>query len=400
MPAPSKYTPNTSYTSWDANNPTLKPRGVDLDADFNEIKATTDATIDRLGLLQRDDGKLGNVTVHKDALDSTVLALLIATGTPRGAWLTLTAYAVKDLVSQAGITYIAVIAHTSGVFATDLAAGKWLQIAGATNASSLPCSPGGALVATDVQSALLELDADLTAHAAAVSGTHGISAFGATLTDDADAATARATLGFGTALTGSLTKRPTRTVLLSGSGTYTVPTGCTALRVRGKGAGGGGGGSGAGAGAGGTGGSTTFNSSAQQALGGSGGGAASGIGNTGGGASGGDLNLQGAPGGTMVNTSSAPGPSGGGRGGGCGIGANTPGVNGATNSGGGGGGAGAQGGAAPGGGGGEGGEFDKLIVGPAASYTYAIGAAGTAGAGAVTGGAGGSGFLAIEEFYN
>ena len=42
-------------------------------------------------------------------------------------------------------------------------------------------------------------DAELAAHAATVSGVHGISAFGATLVDDANAATARTTLGLGTA---------------------------------------------------------------------------------------------------------------------------------------------------------------------------------------------------------
>lgn len=43
----------------------------------------------------------------------------------KGAWLTSTGYVIKDLVQESGITYICTIAHTSGTFATDKAAGKW-----------------------------------------------------------------------------------------------------------------------------------------------------------------------------------------------------------------------------------------------------------------------------------
>lgn len=43
----------------------------------------------------------------------------------RGAWATTTSYALKDVVISGGIAYVAVLAHTSGTFATDLAAGRW-----------------------------------------------------------------------------------------------------------------------------------------------------------------------------------------------------------------------------------------------------------------------------------
>jgi hypothetical protein len=42
------------------------------------------------------------------------------------AWLTATAYAVGDFVTQASVTYYCISAHTSGVFATDLAANRWV----------------------------------------------------------------------------------------------------------------------------------------------------------------------------------------------------------------------------------------------------------------------------------
>ena len=50
----------------------------------------------------------------------------------RGAWATATAYALKDMVVQSGIVYVAMSDHTSGTFATDLAAGKWAIYQGMT----------------------------------------------------------------------------------------------------------------------------------------------------------------------------------------------------------------------------------------------------------------------------
>ena len=44
------------------------------------------------------------------------------------AWVTAHAYVVDDQVSQSGDNFRCLIAHTSGTFATDLAAGKWEEI--------------------------------------------------------------------------------------------------------------------------------------------------------------------------------------------------------------------------------------------------------------------------------
>ena len=41
------------------------------------------------------------------------------------AWATSTAYVVGNFVTNSGTTYYCIVAHTSGTFATDLAAGKW-----------------------------------------------------------------------------------------------------------------------------------------------------------------------------------------------------------------------------------------------------------------------------------
>ena len=61
-----------------------------------------------------------------------------ATPSWQGAWVTATAYALDDVVSDSGNSYICVEAHTSGTFATDLAAVKWeiLAAKGATGAGT------------------------------------------------------------------------------------------------------------------------------------------------------------------------------------------------------------------------------------------------------------------------
>ena len=47
----------------------------------------------------------------------------------KGAWLTATSYVINDAVKQAGSSYVCLVNHTSGTFATDLAAVKWDVIA-------------------------------------------------------------------------------------------------------------------------------------------------------------------------------------------------------------------------------------------------------------------------------
>jgi len=63
----------------------------------------------------------------------------------QGAWQTSTAYALNDAVSNGGSSYICIVAHTSGTFATDLAALKWELLAqkGTDGAGSLTSITAG-----------------------------------------------------------------------------------------------------------------------------------------------------------------------------------------------------------------------------------------------------------------
>lgn len=203
----------------------------------------------------------------------------------------------------------------------------------------------------------------------------------------------------------------TRQVLTSGTA-YTTPAGCTRLFIRMMGAGGGGQGASASTlgGAGGTGGDSSFNSIVAK---GGPGGASFTSGTTTHGSGSASLRILGGIGvagsaysnpnpvdtevGGMMGAASPFGGAGGANIGG--------GISAAANSGSGAGGAAYADTMAGGnyqalGGSGCAGEYVELIInGPAASYTYAIGAGGTAGSGTLPGGVGGAGIIIVDEFY-
>ena len=189
-------------------------------------------------------------------------------------------------------------------------------------------------------------------------------------------------------------------IFTSGSGTYTLPANCKAIKVTMVGGGGGGGPSGtSGGGTAGTGGTTTFGTALLTCTGG--------VGASGGGsATGGDFNLPGMAGAYGPIGSSNPGGMGGGSpfgGQGFGVWSNNAGSAAVANTGSGGG----SGAANTGNffssiGGGSGGYLQRIIGSPSATYAYAVGAGGaggTAGIGGTAGGAGGSGVIIVEEYY-
>jgi len=63
------------------------------------------------------------------AAAASAAAAIVAKMEWQGAWVTSTVYALNDVIEEAGSSYICIVAHTSGVFATDLAAVKWELVA-------------------------------------------------------------------------------------------------------------------------------------------------------------------------------------------------------------------------------------------------------------------------------
>ena len=165
MAQPTAYTPATDFSNDEALNVAGRStvRTAQLDAELAAIEVTLDETLVNLALNQRDDGEIrdGRVKLHTLAAD-TLQLLATAGSTPRGQWLTATDYDATDVVLEAGATYICVVDHTSGTFATDLAAVKWIQL-NPGNAAGLPFTPAAGISAGNTQAAIEEAVADMTA---------------------------------------------------------------------------------------------------------------------------------------------------------------------------------------------------------------------------------------------
>lgn len=138
MAQPRDYTRQYNFSDFQTTSPSNPLPATQVDGELNSVKLTLDDLNTNIALVQRDDGKLKNNAVHKDAFDTGALALINAVGyTPKGNWATATAYAVNDLVDFNSATYLATSAHTSSAaFATDLAADKWLLMANAAISGS------------------------------------------------------------------------------------------------------------------------------------------------------------------------------------------------------------------------------------------------------------------------
>lgn len=148
--------------------------GQNLEAEFRKLQQVTGSTQSRLAEIQRDDGELKNQSVHPDALNQDVRALLVAGDiTVRGAWAAGTVYAPKNIVRNTGGSYLAVVAHTAGAnFDADFAAGKWLLLAG--SGSTGPVFDGtfnqNVMIAPPSGQAELLVNAPITAQQSAVTG--------------------------------------------------------------------------------------------------------------------------------------------------------------------------------------------------------------------------------------
>ena len=144
MTQPPTYTRQFDFAGFSTATPASPHTGSQIDGEFNAIKVTSDAQNVSIARLENDDGTLKNSVIHPDAFNTAALALMAGSWTPQGAWVTSTAYAVSDVVTDDGFTYVCVTAHTSGTFATDLAAGKWIEFASAEARGYAAISVAGA----------------------------------------------------------------------------------------------------------------------------------------------------------------------------------------------------------------------------------------------------------------
>jgi hypothetical protein len=127
--SPQSYDKQASFTTLAQNNGniTVAQIATALDAELVAVETSLDETQARLAEIQRDDGALENGIVTLESLNAGVYDLLSAENSLfKGEWATGVSYAVADSVFSGSDVYYCAIAHTSGVFATDLGAGKWV----------------------------------------------------------------------------------------------------------------------------------------------------------------------------------------------------------------------------------------------------------------------------------
>lgn len=164
MTAPVAYTKQRSFTADSsaqlAGRDTVLAAGVD--GELVNIQTAINSLITILTSVFRSDNVILDGSIPPSALNASVLALIGSAGfNVRGTWVTLTNYAIRDLVSNGTGTYVAIVAHVAGAtFAADLAAGKWTVLFDTTNiaASAVVVTPTGNIASANAQAALAELD--------------------------------------------------------------------------------------------------------------------------------------------------------------------------------------------------------------------------------------------------
>ena len=208
MSQPTAYVISTDFSEEEASGVSGRStvRTPALDAELSAIVLTISEIRANMAALQRDDLKLIDSAVELHTLSAEVLTMMGSAGFTLNDpidWATATEYAARSMVKEGTGTYVCVVAHTSGVFATDLAAGKWLLIfdTSAYIASVVSMTPTGDVAATNVQAGIAELASEKSRK-------------DANLSDLASAATARDNLSV-----------PTRAQIQNQTYTYFADTG-------------------------------------------------------------------------------------------------------------------------------------------------------------------------------
>jgi microcystin-dependent protein len=170
MSQPPVYNRSTSFTNYQAANPSAPLLGNAVDIEFNNVKTTLDAVLSNLTRIQNDDTTLKNASVGANQLASS---LVLGFSSPT-TWVSGHAYTASpaSAVFHGSAIYTCLVSHTSGTFSTDLSAAKWLLVLDLsaipiTAASQVSVTASG-LLTTDAQGSLQALDAGK----AATSHTH------------------------------------------------------------------------------------------------------------------------------------------------------------------------------------------------------------------------------------
>ena len=132
MAQPRQYTQTNTFNDWTTTNPSDPHIGSKFDTEFTELKQNTDDLNTNIALIQRDDGKLKNESVHKDSFDQDALALIGASGNGfnvKGDWAASTAYVAGDIVNNNDATYLTAATSFTSASTFTADAANWTLIA-------------------------------------------------------------------------------------------------------------------------------------------------------------------------------------------------------------------------------------------------------------------------------
>ena len=139
MAQPRQYTQTTTFNDWTTTNPSDPHIGSKFDTEFTELKQNTDDLNTNIALIQRDDGKIKNESIHKDAFDQDALALIGASGSGfnvKGDWAASTAYVAGDLVNNNDATYLTAVTSFTSASTFTADASNWTLIANSAISTS------------------------------------------------------------------------------------------------------------------------------------------------------------------------------------------------------------------------------------------------------------------------
>ncbi|MFY9292812.1 MAG: tail fiber protein [Methylorubrum rhodinum] len=143
-----------SYTGFQQERGDTGFPGTRIDADLDQLANGFNALRGAIGTLFRDDGGLKNGSVTRAALAADIWLGLGATR----PWKTASTYAKDATVTQGYTLYVCLVAHASGVFATDLVAGRWAPLADLSQAVTIGADEIGREQLVDGAVGPLEID--------------------------------------------------------------------------------------------------------------------------------------------------------------------------------------------------------------------------------------------------
>lgn len=164
MPQPTAYVKSQDFSEYQAGNTGAPFNGANLDDQLVKIQTNLTGINNNLAIIQRDDGAMRNQIVNPETLSPAVLALFLAGAVTISAtdasWVTATVYPAGRIVVNGTTAYLCAVAHTSGTFATDLAAVKWAVLGNSSPtfpATSIDVAAGHDLAAGNLQVVLLAM---------------------------------------------------------------------------------------------------------------------------------------------------------------------------------------------------------------------------------------------------